>query len=61
MMWDINGTSLTIQFENWVPHRVLYDFDGPQIFTIQHELCDFLTYALRRKRGHHPLSAGFHQ
>lgn len=45
MMWNINGTLLSIRFENWVPDRVLYDFDGPRIFTVRHELGDFLAYA----------------
>ncbi len=45
MMWNINGTPLSIQFENWVPDRVLYEFDGPRIFTVRHELGDFLAYA----------------
>ncbi len=44
-MWNINGTPLSIRFENWVPDRVLYDFDGPRIFTVRHELGDFLAYA----------------
>jgi hypothetical protein len=45
MMWNINGTPLSIRFENWVPDRVLYEFDGPRIFTVRHELGDFLAYA----------------
>lgn len=44
-MWDVKGTPLSVKFENWVPDRVLYDFDGPRIFTVRHELGDFLAYA----------------
>ncbi|MDS4059137.1 MAG: hypothetical protein RKP73_11270 [Candidatus Contendobacter sp.] len=43
-MWDVKGTPLPVKFENWVPDRVLYDFDGPRIFTVRHELGDFLAY-----------------
>ncbi len=43
-MWDVKGTPLSVKFENWVPDRVLYDFDGPRIFTVRHELGDFLAY-----------------
>lgn len=44
-MWDVKGTPLSVKFENWAPDRVLYDFDGPRIFTVRHELGDFLAYA----------------
>lgn len=44
-MWEVKGTPLSVKFENWVPNRVLYDFDGPRIFTVQHEFGDFVAYA----------------
>lgn len=43
-MWHVVGTSITSPFQALTPERILYEFDGPRIFTVRHELGEFLAY-----------------
>lgn len=43
-MWQVTGTPISVPFECLEPIRVLYEFDGPRIFTVTSPLGDFLAY-----------------
>jgi len=45
MDWEVKGTFVDIgAFRDFTPDRVLYDFDGPRIFTLKNDLGEFLAY-----------------
>ena len=43
-MWQVEGTVISLPFQSLEPVRVLYEFDGPRIFTVSSPFGDFLAY-----------------